>query len=71
MMLEIKKTAIALDEKDLLELERIVIDSEEKEALGFLKKVIYDRIVHSQQGKLRSHLDTGANPVEAFIKDNS
>ena len=31
-MLEIRKTAIALDEEELLELERIVIDRDEKEA---------------------------------------
>jgi len=67
-MLEIKRTAISLDEKELLELERIITDSDEKGALLFLKKAVYDKIVHSQQGKLQSHLDTGDNPVERFIK---
>ncbi len=37
-MLEIRRTAIALDEQELLELERIVTDCEEREALIFLKK---------------------------------
>jgi len=60
-VLEIRKTAISLDEKELLKLERIVIDSDEKGASSFLKKVI-----HSQQGKLKSHLDIGSNPVENF-----
>jgi hypothetical protein len=69
-VLEIKRTAIALDEKELLELERIVIDGDEKGALLFLRKVVYNKITHSQQGKLKSHLDTGANPVQGFIKDN-
>ena len=69
-MLEIKRTAISLDEKEVLELERIVTDGEEKEALRFLKKSVYDRILHSQQGRLQSHLDTGANPVEGFIRGN-
>jgi len=68
-MLEIKKTAIGLDEKELLELERIITDSDEKGALLFLKKAVYDKIAHSQQGKLKTHLDTGANPVEKFIKE--
>jgi len=67
-MLEIKKTAIALDEKELLELERIITDGDEKEALSFLKKAVYNKIIHSQQGRLKSHLDTGDNPVERFIK---
>jgi hypothetical protein len=69
-MLEIKRTAISLDENDLVELERIFIDGDKEEALGFLKKV-YTRIINSQQGKLKSHLDTGVNPVEGFIKDSS
>ena len=69
-MLEIKRTAIALDEEDLLELERIIVDSDEKGAMRFLKKSVYDKITRSQQGKLKSHLDTGVNPVKGFIKDN-
>jgi hypothetical protein len=50
-----------------MELERIVTDGDEKEALSFLKKSIYERILHSQQGKLKSHLDA-ASPVEGFIQ---
>jgi hypothetical protein len=69
-MLEIKRTAISLDESDLVELERIFIDGDKEGALGFLKKV-YTRIIHSQQGKLKSHLDTGVNPIEGFTKDSS
>ncbi len=67
-MLEIKKTAIGLDEKELLELERIITDSNEKEALSFLRKAVYNKITRSQQERLKSHLDTGGNPVERFIK---
>lgn len=65
-MLEIRKAAIALDEEEMLELERIVIDRDEKEALVFLKKSVYDKVAHSQQGKLKSHLDTGGDPVKLF-----
>jgi len=67
-MLEIRKTALSFDEKDLMELERIVTDNDEKEALKFIKKSIYDRISHAQQGRLKSHLDA-TNPVEAFKKN--
>jgi len=65
-MLEIRKTAVGFDENDLIELARIVIDSDAEEALKFLKKSVYDRIIHSQQGKLKSHLDGIGNPVERF-----
>lgn len=70
-MLEIRKTAVALDENDLLELERIIIDNDEKEAIRFLKKRVYDKIAHSQQGKLKSHLDTRYDPIERFRKDDT
>jgi len=52
-MLEIKKTAIGLDEK---------------EALSFLKKSVYDKVERSQQGRLKCHLDIGGDPVEKFKK---
>ena len=65
-MIEIRKTAIALEGEELLELERIMIDRDEPEALIFLKKSVYDKIVRSQQGRLKSHLDTGSDPVERF-----
>jgi len=68
-MLEIRKTAVSFDEQDLMELETIITDNDEKEALSFLKKSIYDRILHAQQGRLKSHLDA-ANPVEGFIQHN-
>lgn len=68
-MLEIRKTAVAFDEKDLMELERIMVDSDKDDAMRFLKKYVYDRTLHSQQGRLKSHLDT-ANPIEGFMQRN-
>ena len=43
-MFEIRKLAIAFDEKELLDLERSITDSDEKEALKSLKKSVYDRL---------------------------
>ena len=60
-MLDIRKTAIAFDEKELLDLERIIIDNDEKEAIQFLKKAVYDKIAHYQQTKLKSYLDTSGD----------
>ena len=48
-MLEIRKTAIGLDEKELVELKRIIADGDEKEALRFLKRIVYDRVERSQR----------------------
>jgi len=70
-MLEIRRTAIALDEEELLELERVITDRDEKGALVFLKKAVYDKVARSQQGRLKSHLDTGGNPVEGFRRGNT
>jgi len=64
--LEIRKTSITLDEMDLLELERIITDLDEKEALQYLRKVIYSWIEQTQRGKLKSHLDGNTNPVDKF-----
>ena len=49
--------------------ERIITDADEKGAFLFLKKCIYDRILHSQQGRLKSHLDS-TNPVEGLKMSN-
>jgi hypothetical protein len=65
-LLEIRKTAVSFEEIDLVMLERIITDSDEKEALHFLKKNVYNRISQAQQGKLKSHLDTGTDPVKEF-----
>jgi hypothetical protein len=65
-MLEIRKTAISIEESELIELERIIMDSDKEEALRFLKKSVYEKILHSQQGKLKSHLDGDGNPAEKF-----
>ena len=66
-MLEIRKATVSFDEQEVMALERIITDADEKEALRFLKKSVYDRIMSSQQGRLKSHLDA-ANPVEGFIQ---
>ena len=68
-MLEIRKTAVSFDERDLMDLERIITDADEKGAFLFLKKCFYGRILHSHQGRLKSHLDS-TNPVEVFKRSN-
>jgi hypothetical protein len=68
-MLEIRKTVVSFDEQDVMALERIITDGDKMEALSFLKKSVYDRILYSQQGRLKSHLDA-ASPVEGFIQQN-
>jgi len=65
-MLELKKTAIALDEKELMKLEQIITDKDEAEALRFLKRAVYKKITTAQQGRLKSHLDIAGDPVEGF-----
>lgn len=65
-VLEIKRSAVALDESELLELERIITDGEPEAALSFLKKVIYQKIARAQRAKLGSHLDGGGDPIERF-----
>jgi len=68
-MLEMRKMVVSLDEADLMELEGIIVDGEEKSALSFLKKKVYDRLVQEQQGRLKSHLD-GGKAAEGFARGN-
>ena len=65
-MLEIKKSAVALEAKEVMELERIMIDQDQQAALIFLKKSIYEKIARSQKDRLQSHLDSGGDPVIKF-----
>jgi len=67
-MLEVRKAAVALDETELVELERILMDQDREEALRFLKKSVYDKVSRSQQGRLKCHLDASGDPVERFLK---
>ena len=68
-MLEIKKTGISFDEKDLMKLEEIITDQDEAEALKFLKRAVYNKIARGQQDRLKSHLDTRRGPVEGFRRN--
>lgn len=56
-MIQIRKTAVPLDEEEMMALEQIIVDRDEKEALRFLKKAIYDKIARSQRGKLKTDLE--------------
>jgi hypothetical protein len=69
-LLEITKSAVVFDENELIELERIILDSDKAEALRYLKKSVYEKILHSQQGKLKSHLDTNGDSIQSF-KNNT
>ena len=62
MVVEPIKTAIALDEEELLELARIMIGQDEKEPLEFLKKSVYDKVARIQQGKGESHVWAPVEP---------
>ena len=70
-MLEIKKTAIAFEENELIKLEGIIIDEDEAEALKFLKRTVYNKIAKGQQNRLKSYLDTRENPMEGFRRNDT
>jgi hypothetical protein len=65
-MLELKKSAISLDKRELMKLEEIIIDQDEAEAFKFLNRAVYNKIAKGQQNRLKSHLDTQGDPVEGF-----
>ncbi|MFC1998923.1 hypothetical protein ACFLVR_04725 [Chloroflexota bacterium] len=65
-MLEIKKVGISLEPEELIDLERILIDEDESEALKYLKKSVYNKIARSQSDRLKNHLDVSGDPVDMF-----
>jgi hypothetical protein len=65
-MLEVKKTAVAFDEQELMKLEEIITDQDEAAALRFLNRAVYNKIARGQQDRLKSYLDTSGDPVEGF-----
>jgi hypothetical protein len=69
-MLEIKRQALALEPEEVLELERIITDQDREGAYNFLRKVIYNRLSASQQGRLKCHLDGEADPAQGFKDRN-
>jgi hypothetical protein len=50
----------------VLELERIITDEDKSEAFLFLKKKIYQRLLTSQENRLKSHLDGCQEPAVSF-----
>jgi hypothetical protein len=61
-----ERASISLDPAQLMELESIITDEDEHLALKFVRKYVYNSILKSQQGRLKSHLDGSADPVGDF-----
>lgn len=66
-MLEMTKMVLPLEASDLMALEVIIADGDEEEALRYLKKTVYDRLLRVRQGRLTSHLD-GGKAAEGFAR---
>ncbi|WAC07228.1 MAG: hypothetical protein OS130_13500 [Thermodesulfobacteriota bacterium] len=65
-MLEITRKTLTLEPQEVMELERIFTDEDQQEALIFLKKKIYQRLLTSQENRLKSHLDGCQDPASTF-----
>ena len=55
-MLQIRKAAVTLDEDEMSELEEIMVDRDEEAALKFLRRAVYNKLIHAQRGKLAPDL---------------
>ncbi|PPD57882.1 hypothetical protein [Dehalogenimonas etheniformans] len=65
-MLEIRKSATSFNEREMLQLESIILDRDAPGALVFLKTAVYDKIEQSQRGKLKNLLDGTTDPSQSF-----
>lgn len=67
-MLEIAKKALILEPQEVMELERIITDEDKEGAYQFLKKIVYQRCLSSQENRLKSHLNGCSDPAAVFSK---
>lgn len=58
-MIQIRKAAVTLDEQEMIELEQIIADRRGKEALRFLRHSVYNKLIHTQRGRLQPDLNQG------------
>ncbi len=56
------RTAVAFDENDLAELERIVLDRDAEAALEYLRRVVWERARLARRGRLDPRQPTGPHP---------
>ncbi len=56
------RTAIAFDEEDLAELERIVLDRDAEAALEYLRRVVLERVRLARRGRLDPRQPMGPHP---------
>ncbi len=64
MSIEIKKTVISFEPEEVMELERIILDGDEKTSLEFLRKSVHSKMVASQKARLHSHDINPARPED-------
>jgi hypothetical protein len=55
-----QNVTVTLSAAERLELERIVIDRDEKAALVFLARAVHAKIECAERGRMKSVFDTGA-----------
>jgi hypothetical protein len=65
-MLEITRKTLTLEPQEVMEIERIITDEDQEEAFIFLKKKIYQKLITSQENRLKSHLDGCNDPASTF-----
>lgn len=64
MPLRIKRTAITFDPEEVMELELIIMDKEEKAGFEFLREKVYSKILKSQQAGLHGYDINPAKPQD-------
>ena len=62
-MLEINKKALILEPDEVMELERIITDGDQEGAYQFLRRIIYQKCLSSQENRFKSHLNGCSDPA--------
>ncbi len=56
------RIAVAFDEEDLAELERIVLDRDAEAALEYLRRIVWPRVRQVQRGQVDPRQPMGPHP---------
>jgi len=67
-MLKIEKKAVMLEPAEVMELERIITDGDQEGAYQFLRRIIYQKCLSSQENRLKSHLNGCSDPAAVFSR---
>jgi hypothetical protein len=64
--MSLQPLSILYGPNDIIALRRAALDADREGAFAFLKKLVYRKLLGSQENRLKSHLDGCVDPAGSF-----